>query len=515
MEQENIYKKNSDILTFCKNFTRDAVNDENIYWKYCSVSGVQLLPIFRYELAFEYIKDTSFYKESYKIALNRIRKEYGTISEDGDKWVSEEGGWKIMDVEDFDGEEYSPSGYKEVKESIDMDDENDEDINLLNDVSSLLENKKDILEFKQLYSNVNSKTIYELIMILIKELGVSLNQETINFIIKYVNKVFEIYFYKEDLQQLQKNKVLLILTLSTVLLGIQLKAKNVVSTKTVKTCKTSFTGFPAFPQDGIEGVQYISCVAFSLRTKKTSLFKLFNKVKEDNIKDAIISYTNDYLLVLPDIQSLIYEYKNMPTEEINKDVKLEKWVRFMPPLLPYEIKTENNVSSEFLNDILSLMKKGSFEYLYNMNVLSGKTIRLSYILMSSIQKIIKKKNLLLQTKRGDYFTENSCCDDDYKKTPLEYFNDNDASILAYHDMILYNSEIKNIVDTIHNPKTLILNLLKKPTQFDTKNEKTFSEKNIYQAIIHYCKIGDKTNVKRYSLRNVCKDIDILLIIRIY
>jgi hypothetical protein len=508
LEQENIYKKNSDILTFCKNFTRDAVNDENIYWKYCSVSGVQLLPIFRYELAFEYVKDTSFYKESYRIALNRIRKEYGTISEDGDKWVSKEGGWKIMDVEDFDGEEYSPSGHKEVKESIDMDDENDEDINLLNDVSSLLENKKDILEFKQLYSNVNSKTIYELIMILIKELGISLNQETINFIIKYVNKSFEIYFYKEDLQQLQKNKVLLILTLSAVLLGIQLKAKNIVSTKTVKTCKTSFTGFPAFPQDGIEGVQYISCVAFSLRTKTTSLFKLFNKVKEDNIKDAIISYTNDYLLGLPDIQSIIYEYKNTPTEEINKDDKLEKWVRFMPPLSPYEIKTENNVSSEFLNDILSLMKKGSFEYLYNMNVLSGKTIRLSYILMSSIQKIITKKNLLLKTKRGDYFTENSCCDDDYIKTPLEYFNDSDASILAYHDMILYNSEIKNIVNSIHTPKTLILNLLKKPIQFDTTSAKLVSEKNIYQAIIHYCKIGDKTNVKRYSLKNVCKDIDI-------
>jgi hypothetical protein len=509
LSQENIHKKNSDILTFCKNFTRDAVNDENIYWKYCSVSGVKLLPIFRYELAFEYIKDSSFYKENYKIALNRIRKEYGTLSEDGDKWVSKEGGWKIMDVEDLADEEYSPSGYKEVKETIDIEnDEDNEDINLLNDVSSLLENKKDILEFKQLYSNVNSKTIYELIMIFIKELGVSLNQETINFVIKHVNKAFEIYFYKEDLQQLQKNKVLLILTLSSLLLGIQLKAKNIVSTKTVKTCKTSFTGFPTFPHDGIEGVQYISCVAFSLRTKKTSLFKLFNKVKEDNIKDAIISYTNDYLLVLPDIQSLIYEYKNTPSEEINKDIKLEKWVHFMPPLSPYEIKTENNISSEFLNDILSLMKKGSFEYLYNMNVLSGKIIRLSYILMSSIQKIITKKNLLLQTKRGDYFTENSCCDDDHKKTPLEYFNDIDSSILSNHDMILFNSEIKDVVNSIHNPKTFILQLLKKPVEFDTKSEKTINENNIYQAIIHYCKIGDKTNVKRYSLRNVCKDIDI-------
>tara|TARA_E500000331_G_scaffold149039_1_gene145056 strand:+ start:14873 stop:20563 length:5691 start_codon:yes stop_codon:yes gene_type:complete len=509
LKQENIYKKNNDILLFCKNFTRDAVNDENKYWKYCSETGVQILPIFRYELAFEYIKDTSFFKENYKNALNRIRKDYGTLSEDGDKWVSKEGGWKIIDVEDFDGEQYNSSGYKETKDSIELDDfeQNEEDI-LLNDVSSILENKKDILEFKQLYSNVNSKTIYELIIIFIKELGVSLNQETINFIIKYVNKAFDIYFYNEELEPLQKNKVLLILTLSVILLGIQLKVKNVVSTKTVKTCKTSFTGFPTFQHDGIEGVQYIACVAYTLRTKKTSLFKLFNKVKEDNIKDAIINYTTNYLLVLPDIQSLIYEFKNIPKEEIDKDVSLEKWSRFLPPLNPYEIKTQTNVSSEFLNDIFSLMKTGSYEYLYNMNVLSGKTIKLSYELMWSIQKIITKKSLLLKTKRGDYFTENSCCDDDFIKTPIEYFNDEDMSILNVHDMILFNSEIIDVVNSIHKAKMLNIELLKKPVEFNMTNAKTISENNIYQAIMHYCKIGDNKNVKRYSLRNVCKDIDI-------
>ena len=509
LKQDNIYKKNNEILLFCKNFTRDAINDENQFWKYCSDSGVQLLPIFRYELAFEYIKDTSYYKENYKVALNRIRKEHGTLSDDGDKWISKEGGWKIIDVEDFDGEQYNSSGVKETTEEIDVTDNDDgDDSELLNEVSNMLDNKRDIFEFKQLYSNDNSKVIYEVIMIFVKELGVSLNQETINFILKYVIKAFDIYFYNETLNELQKNKVLLILTLSGILLGIQLKVSNVISTKTVKTCKTSFTGFPTFPHDGIAGVEYIACVAYILRTKKTSLFKLFNKVKEENIKDAIITYTNNYLLVLPDIQSLIYEFKNMPKAEIDKDVRLDKWNKFLPPLIPYTIKTEQNVSSEFLNDILSLMKKGSYEYLYNMNVLSGKTIKLSYNLISSIQKIILKKGLLLQTKRGEYFMENSCCDNDFVKTPIEYFNEEDRSILNYHDMILFNSEILDLVNNIHKPKQFVLNLLKKPINFTTQNETTINENNIYQAIIHYCKIGDGKNVKRYSLKNVCKDVDI-------
>uniref|UniRef100_A0A6C0BRA1 Uncharacterized protein n=1 Tax=viral metagenome TaxID=1070528 RepID=A0A6C0BRA1_9ZZZZ len=506
--QDNIYKKNSDILLFCKNCTRDAVNDESRFWKYCSISGVQLLPIFRYELAFEYIKDTSFYKENYKKALNRIRKEYGKLSDDGDKWVSEEGGWTIVDVEDFDGEQYSPSGFKEVTESIEIDESNYDEDNLIDEVSNLLENKKDILEFKQLYSNSNSKIVYELVTIFIKELGISLNQETINFIIKYVNKSFEIYFYKEDLSDTQRKKVNLILTLSVTLLAIQLKVNNVVSTKTVKTCKTSFTGFPTFPNDGTEGVQYISCIAYTLRTKKTSLFKIFNKVKEEDIVNAIISYTNDYILILPEIQSQIYEFHNMPKVNINKEVSIDNWTRFLPPVISFTVKTETNVSSEFLNDILSHMKKGNYDAIYNVNILSGKTIKLSYNLFSSIQKIISKKTLLLQTKRGDYFMENSCCDEDYKKTPLEYFNDIDPAILNYHDMILFNSEIMDVVQSIYRPKMISLSLLKKPINFNTSNEKDINENNIYQAIIHYCKIGDVKNVKRYSLRNVCKDINI-------
>ena len=75
-------------------------------------------------------------------------------------------------------------------------------------------------------------------------------------------------------------------------------------------------------------------------------------------------------------------------------------------------------------------------------------------------------------------------------------------------MILFNSEILDLVNNIHKPKQFVLNLLKKPINFTTQNETTINENNIYQAIIHYCKIGDGKNVKRYSLKNVCKDVDI-------
>ena len=296
--------------------------------------------------------------------------------------------------------------------------------------------------------------------------------------------------------------------MSCILLGIQLKVKNIVSTKTVSTCKTSFTGFPVFPEDGVDGVEYISCVAYTLRTKKTSLFKLFNKVKEENIKEAIIKYTTDYVLTFPEVQNLIYEYKNLPKEIISDDVNLKKWNNFQPQLLNINLSTINNVSSDFLPSLIGLMKKGSYEYLYKLNILKGKTIQLSYYFMNLIQKIISKKKLLLMNKKGEYFLENSCCDEDYIKSPVEYFNDEDRSILNYHDMIIYNSESLELINSVITPKMLILSLLKIPLSIDAVSVKTVNDNNIYQAIIHYCKLGDEKNVKRYSLRNVCKDMNI-------
>ena len=125
-----------------------------------------------------------------------------------------------------------------------------------------------------------------------------------------------------------------------------------------------------------------------------------------------------------------------------------------------------------------------------------------------METYISKKALLLKNKKGEYFLENSCCDEDYVKSPVEYFNEEDRSILNYHDMITNNSEIFDLITSVINPKMLTLSLLKSPLSVDTVSVKTVNESNIYQAIIHYCKIGDEKNVKRYSLRNVCKDIDI-------
>lgn len=508
LKLEDKTKQSNYLLEFCKNFTRDFVNEEDTHWKYCKESNVQLLPMFRFELADAYIKDNTFYKDNYINTLNRIKSEEGTLSEDGDKYISKHGGWEIIGVEEFRGDEYDgATGYKISNERLEVDSSEDSE-SIIQEVSELIENKKDIFEFKQLYSNSNSKKIYELIGIFIKELGTNINQETINFIIKYVNKSYDINFYNESLSETQSNKVLLILTISTILLGIQMKASEITTTKTVKSCKSSFAGYPLYPEGGIDGLEFVSCVAYSLRTKKSSLFKLFNKVKEENIKDAIIQYTNNYILVLPEIAILMNEIKNKPIKDIDSKLRLDKkWNNFLPPIFSFTIKTEKNVSSEFINDQLSLMKKGDVKFLYNLNVLKGKMIKISFNMLYSIKKVISKKELLLKNMRGESFLENSCCNNENEMTPLEYFNNEDNSILSYHDMLTFDSNILETTKRILRPKMLISNLIRKPINV-LENVSTIDEKNIYLAIIHYCKLGQLNKSKRYSLRNVCSDVEI-------
>jgi hypothetical protein len=505
---EDKTKQSNYILEFCKNFTRDYVNEEDSHWKYCNETGVQLLPIFRFELAEAYIKDTSFYKEHYINTLNRIRNEEGTLSEDGDKYISKYGGWEIIKVEDFRGDEYDgATGYKISNERVEVD-TSEASESIIEEVSELIEKKKDIFEFKQLYLNSNSKKIYELIGIFINELGTNLNQETVNFIIKVVNKSYDINFYNETLGETQSNKVLLILTISTVLLAIQMKASDVTTTKTVKSCKSSFVGYPLYPEGGIDGLEFVSCVAYSLRTKTSSLFKLFKKVKQENIKDAIIDYTNNYILVLPEIAILINEIKSTPTRDTDSKLRVDKkWNNFLPPIFAFTIKTEKNVSSEFINDQLSLMKKADVKFLYNLNVLKGKMIKIAFNILYDIKKVISKKELLLKNMKGESFLENACCNNENEMSPLEYFNNEDNSILNYHDMLVFNSNILETTKRILRPKMIISNLIRKPINV-LENTNTINESNIYLSIIHYCKLGDLNKSKRYSLRNVCSDVEV-------
>ena len=106
LSQTDIIKKYSDILIFINQYCRIADNDEDDNWYYCIDTNVKLLPTFFYELA------EGFQKKQYMEVLQKIYKERGTLSDDGDKWVDKYSGYYISNIMLDTTEGYDEAGYK-------------------------------------------------------------------------------------------------------------------------------------------------------------------------------------------------------------------------------------------------------------------------------------------------------------------------------------------------------------------------------------------------------------------
>ena len=113
--QYDIVKKNNDIITFCSKFTREAKEDENRYWKYCTETSIKLIPLFLYTLSTQFIKNDPI---QYNNTLDTICADQGTISDDNESWVDKYSGYVIREIQ-FDTEEgYEASGYKKITREI-------------------------------------------------------------------------------------------------------------------------------------------------------------------------------------------------------------------------------------------------------------------------------------------------------------------------------------------------------------------------------------------------------------
>jgi hypothetical protein len=121
LSQSDFAKKQNDIVRFVNTYTRPAIADnfgplneiENIHWLYCIKTNVPILPVFRFDMATCFITNPSGYKDYIDILISKI----GKLSDDGDWWVDENSGWRIIKI-DFDIEEGYEEGFKVSSRAI-------------------------------------------------------------------------------------------------------------------------------------------------------------------------------------------------------------------------------------------------------------------------------------------------------------------------------------------------------------------------------------------------------------
>ena len=494
--QANFIKKQNDIVRFCQKYTREAnpislAIVEDPHWRYCIQSNAKLIPLFLFVLAISFVEEPNHYLRT----MEEVIKENGALSDDGDAWVDKYSGYIIKRI-DFDVDEGYEEGFKKKTRDVLEGDEGDA---ITNDVGETEKNMKKV-------DTPETKMVKKIIRAFTDFMGIRLEHQH-EFILQIVSNALPLALpresdYKIRVQENAKrgkqtppyqviyNITILFLTLGAVLIGIQTSIPSIKTRKTFPGCVRSFDGFPLEGAGDYSGMNYLACIAFKIE-KRVEPYQILSKMSETDIAARIKLFIENYYLndemVKRKFQDKTYYLVNYVAGEQNiaQEHQIERWTGFLPPLVPFKMKSVSNISNEFKKSLLSDLKCGSVHQREKIMTLVSKMIQFSFEIQYKIQKIVNKKTLLLANSANEPFLENSCCNENGQFTTMQYFEKEDPEIYSDNN---YVGQINDMLDDI-------LAYTKSPFLFCRENSKNiypaldsnYNEETIYQAFIVLCK----------------------------
>ena len=501
-------------MIFINQYCRISDSNEDINWFYCIDTNIKLLPTFFYELA------EGFQKKQYVEVLQKIYKDRGTLSDDGDKWVDKYSGYYISNIMLDTTEGYDKSGYKIKSREI-----------MQQTIGDKL--KSNIKDVKLEYSTKLAKELEKMIKTFDDKLYISTESQH-NFIIKITIQCINQYVpdelsYKsayakktkegKKLKTYEKkyDEILLYSLISAYMVAVQSIIPGVISTKAFGNCKKSFIGFPIDGNSDFSFIEYFSCMLFHLQrgdrpwniipkalSGKKNRKKNYSEIMEKFVT-KIKNYMDEKILIIDEVNVLLnlkreWNKRNVDYKIVSDDFDVQKWTEFLPPLGPVNVKSVNNIAGTFENTLRSRMKEGSYEQFKHLFALYGKIKSYSFSIIQSIQRVIDKEPLLLETKNGIPFLENACCNNGEPKTNL-YFSEKDSSIQKHNNIIKNLVQIYYKYKNSHKPP--FFNISKNTKILYTPISKDFSKTTIYLAFIKFCKFNTgielDENLKSYVL----------------
>jgi len=504
--QNDFVKKQQDIIKFvntcCRSFIEDGLGplgiQESQHWMYCVETNTELFPTFKYNLASAYLNDNS----NYNNVIDRIIKNIGVLSDDGDKWVDKYSGYTITYI-DLDVEEGYENGFRISTRSVMEEDAGNK---------LAMQQKKQILKENAILKldNPESIMISNIVTTLSIAMGINIEYQK-DFVINCVKEVLKSTMpkeedYKKRIKDLSNRPsttakapmsyedlyytTILYYTLGMFLIAVQTSIPSLKTRKTFPGCVRSFTGFPFDGVGDMTSVRYLTCICYQIRKNVAKPWYVLKNTKEEFIEKKIILAINENLLKLADVKRKIDEKNEYlltnPEEEIPKEYDVVRWNQFLPPLVSFKLKNLVNVSSEFKTSLLNNLKSGFRQQDEQILVIQTKIIQFSLAIQERIQDIVKKKDMILSKMNNEYYLENSCCQEtnSEKTTTIGYFEKEDSRISEYNAIV---TNLSDIISDIVGYSTAVL--LYSP--INTKNiyppiKKEFSEKTIYYAFIYYC-----------------------------
>jgi hypothetical protein len=510
--QTDYVKRQRNIMRFIQKFTRPAVEEstsmtlsieiESPYWLYCKDTNTKLVPSF-----FETIATVFLNQGDIQTTIDTICKERGSISEDGDAWTDKYSGYVIKNI-DLDTEEgYDAAGFKlQTREIMEK---------TLGE--SLIQSLKD----KKLptYKNHDMQMISGIITTMTTYMGIDLETQR-TFIIEQVMNILMSKIPSED--DFNKKKMsasssvsskqtykdfklntILLLTLSFMVVVIQVNVPSIKTRKTFPGCVRSFIGYPIDGDGDNSSIKYIACIAVKIK----SSIEPWNTIKGKKDEDIILkikAYIDKIIIKIPTIETKILEKREYnrihAAEELPAEHDIKKWINFLPPLSKLKMSSPSPIGPNFKSDLLEDIKKGSKNQFEKIAVIRSKIIFYSLAIQVMVQKVVDSEKLILTNGANEPIVENACCNSEGSVNTIKYFVEHERIIVDYNKQVAL---LRDIVDDIVNTQ-------KSSSFFDPKNTRTkypeipegFGEETIYMAFIMYCKFNNQVPIPE-SIQHLC------------
>ena len=507
MGQADFAKKQGDICRFAEQYCRDPLVDnldESRGWLYCKDTNTKLFPDSIRRLASCYVSG-----ENYQTTLDIICAEVGTSGDDGESIVDKYSGY-VLKLKDLSTEE----GYDINGRMVQSRDIIEQDLGVVMEDS--LKKKDRIFETEQtemIYNVANSicnnidipfQTIEDVVMrfsnILIENNIISENSY------KRKSAAYENKTGKQLGSYINYKQEIIITIIGAVLLiAVQTSIPSIQTKKTYPSCIRSFSGYPMTGTEDMTGIEYISCVLVKMKSSIdpwTAMKKLNSEKLTIRMRDII----EKYIMPVSEIAELYVSKKEYvllhPNTSVPEEHKLQKWVHFMPPVVPINIVSGlKNVSIEFKKEMLDKIKKGDPRQNTLIDIIKSKNAQHGIGIIEMIHKIVAEKDTLLKTSAQIPFVENACCNEKLKLTnPIIYFNEENGNIKVYLQRVSKNA--KTIQD-IHRLTSARMFFHNSPTGIIYPEVPVgYLEENVYHAFIHYCNFDKKLPVPS-ELKVVC------------
>ena len=499
--QADYVKRQQDIIKFVNTFTREPLEVEDQYWFYCIKTNTKLLPSFLSTIAKAFVL-----REDFIYTVEKICKEQGKLSDDGDSWVDQYSGYIIRKISLNTDDEFTEEGYKNITRAV-------LEADLGESVLQLSKAQKHFID-------PETEKISNIISTLTNFMGINMDSYK-EFIIRNVRKLQETRMLSEasynkqlalaatkgkknlDDYQTAYSQFLMYSTLSYLFIAIQASIPSVRTRKTHPGCVRSFSGFPMGGAEDKTGMTYLACIVNKVKSP-VEHWKSIQKMNVATIISRIETQITKFILQTEEVQELIKlkeQYVLLNVEETIPDVhNISNMIQFLPPLIPIKMKTIQNISDAFNKELIEALRSGSTKQDSMINIIRGKIIYYAFAINELVQKTVHKKAAIMTNNAGEPFLENACCDGGGQVSTLQYF------IEAQPDIAVYNTRIVDLASKINH----IIRMGKAGMYFDPRDTKNiippllseFSEETIYKAFIVFCKYGSNLPISE-ELKAIC------------